>query len=327
MKQTKKIFSNNGKQMLSARAAAARLCCAPDYIGKLCRDGKLSGTQVNGAWFVYEPSLDSFEFLREEARAARSEELSTLRRQELYNNGFVSKKEIPAGISLLNLNPLITKMALASAAIGFVFIASVSLAVALRTAPGGPLGAALGELQSPFFAQKSLSFSLPSIAVFGQLFNALFASRVSVETKTKPVIRPAQQEPFPAAPTTAPAAVATADGILQAALATSSKVQYAIYPVIERTIEKERVIVENGISPELLTSIVKELAAGSDGSIQYNSSGSFSASSTALVWDNEQGALKVQGALSADSLCLRGVCLTKTQLQSLLSTTTATSTP
>ena len=80
MKQAKKIFSGDGQPMLSARAAAARFACAPDYIGKLCREGKLSGVQVNGAWFVYEASLDSFESSRQEARSARSEELSFLRK-------------------------------------------------------------------------------------------------------------------------------------------------------------------------------------------------------------------------------------------------------
>lgn len=322
MKQTKKILSRNGTQMLSARAAAARLACAPDYISKLCRDGKLSGVLVNGAWLVYGPSLDSFESSREEARAARSEELSALRKKELSGNGFVSKTETP--IAVLTLNPFLIKMALASIAVGFIFTASVALTGMLPAAAERSLGAALGTLQSPFFAQQNtgLSFSLPSTTIFGQWFDRLFASRVGFEPDTKPAVQPPpRQEPFPVA-AAAPEHVAA----LAALYATSSnaKVQYAVYPVIERTVEK--VVIENGISPELLTSIVRELAAGQDGAIQYNDNGRFAASSTALLWDDKRGAFTVSGALNANALCLRGVCLTKEQLQNLISAT-ASSTP
>ena len=309
--------------MLSARAAAARFACAPDYIGKLCREGKLAGVLVNGAWFVCEASLDSFESSRQEARAARSEELSFLRKQELSSSGFAPKKA--AAVGFFACNPLVGKASLASAAVGFIFVASVSLTGILSATPSGTLGAALGTLHSPFFAQQNPSFSMPSPAVFGQLFDKLFASRINFESKTMPIVRPPPQEPFPAAEV---AAVAADNGATLAALsAGSSKVQYAIYPVVERTIEK--VIVENGISQELLTSIVRELAAGKDGAIQYNDNGRFAASSTALMWNDKLGAFTVSGALNADSLCLQGVCLTQAQLQNLLSTTTttATSTP
>jgi len=318
MKKAKKIFSGDGQPMLSARAAAARFACAPDYIGKLCREGKLSGVQVNGAWFVHESSLDSFESSRQEARAARSEELSVLRKQELSDNGFVSKILVPD--TLFQLSPFLIKMAVASVAVGFIFTASVSLTGILSATPSGNLGAALGTLSSPFFAQQNPSFSLPSPAVFGQLFDKLFASSINFESKTTPIVRPPPQEPFPTAEV---AAVAADNSATLAALsAGSSKVQYAIYPVVERTIEK--VIIENGISQEMLTSIVRELAAGKDGAVQYNDNGHFAASSTALMWNDKLGAFTVSGALNADTLCLRGVCLTQAQLQSLLSTATST---
>ncbi len=308
--------------MLSARAAAFRLSCAPDYIGKLCRDGKLSGAQVNGAWFVYEASLNDFESSRHAARIARSEELSAIRKQELLNNGFVSKVQTPIAISILH--PLLVRIAIASAAVGFIFVASVSITRLLSVPHEESLSAALGQLQSPFFAQQNFSFLLPSTTIFGQLFDAVFASRVNFETKTEsPVKTPQPHEPFPVA------AVAAESSVVSAALsATSSKVQYAVYPVVEHTVEK--VIVENGISQELLTSIVNELAAGKNGAIQYNDNGHFAASSTALVWDDKLSAFTVSGALHADTLCLRGVCLTKAQLQNLISataTSTATSTP
>jgi len=314
MKQAKKIFSGDGQPMLSARAAAARFACAPDYIGKLCREGKLSGVQVNGAWFVYEASLDSFESSRQEARAARSEELSFLRKQELSSSGFAPKKAAAVGF----------KASLASAAVGFIFVASVSIASIAPFVQQEDLSAAIGQLRSPFFGtgeQVSIPVSMRS---FGDYFLNLFASdiRVQVTVRGQPEI-----EESAGTWITGTTSVAVAPPPDEANTETGSnrQQQIIINPVVERTVE--RVIVENGISPALLSSIVKELAIGSDGALQYSRGGAFSASSTALLWDNEQGALKVQGALNADSLCLQGVCITKAQLQNLLSTTTATSTP
>src|SRR3989338_7064085 len=321
MKQAKKIFSGDGQPMLSARAAAARFACAPDYIGKLCREGKLSGVQVNGAWFVYEASLASFESSRQEARSARSEELSFLRKQELSSSGFVPKRS--AAVGFFAFNPLIGKATLVSAAIGFIFVASVSISDLAPFVQQEDISAAIGTLRSPFFGtgeQASIPLSMRS---FGDYFLNLFASdiRVQVTVRGQPEI-----EESAGTWITGTTSVAVAPPPDEANTETGSnrQQQIIINPVVERTVE--RVIVENGISPAMLSSIVKELAIGSDGALQYSRGGAFSASSTALLWDNEQSALKVQGALNADSLCLQGVCLTKAQLQSLLSAA-ATSTP
>src|SRR3989338_7303388 len=322
MKQAKKIFSGDGQPMLSARAAAARFACAPDYIGKLCREGKLSGVQVNGAWFVYEASLDSFESSRQDARAARSEELSTLRKQELSSNGFVPKRS--AAVGFFAFNPLIGKALLLSAAIGFIFVVLVSVANIMPSVQREHLSAAIGTLRSPFFGTgEQVSIPAP-FDNFGDYFLNLFASdiRVQVTVRGQPEI---EESTGPCITGTTSVAVAppTPDDT-KTETGSNRQQQIIINPVIERTVE--RVVVENGISPALLSSIVKELAIGSDGALQYSRGGAFSASSTALLWDNEQGALKVHGALNADSLCLQGVCLTKAQLQSLLSAA-ATSTP
>src|SRR3989344_5935456 len=67
---------------LSARAVAKRLDCGPDYVGKLCRNGKLAGQRVDGAWLVSEESVRRYQGARELARKARSESLSSLRRRE-----------------------------------------------------------------------------------------------------------------------------------------------------------------------------------------------------------------------------------------------------
>ena len=82
MASTKKNYYLSGKSFLPARVAAQKLACAPDYVGKLCRDGKLDCARVDGAWLVEETSMAEFEKNRRMAKIVRAEELSLLRQQE-----------------------------------------------------------------------------------------------------------------------------------------------------------------------------------------------------------------------------------------------------
>jgi|GEM_PF-2886321 len=68
--------------MLSARKVAERLGCAQDYVSKLCREGKLAGKQIDGAWFIEQESISTFEKMREVAKIARAEALADQRRKE-----------------------------------------------------------------------------------------------------------------------------------------------------------------------------------------------------------------------------------------------------
>src|SRR3989344_3814567 len=86
MTLSKKVLNKDGKTMLSARAAAKRLLCAPDYIGRLCREGRLEGERIDGAWYVLSSSLKTFEASRELHAQERSEQLSELRRKESMMN-------------------------------------------------------------------------------------------------------------------------------------------------------------------------------------------------------------------------------------------------
>ncbi|HVY72513.1 MAG TPA: immunoglobulin-like domain-containing protein [Candidatus Paceibacterota bacterium] len=85
MSSTKKIISNTSELMLPARKAALLLKCAPDYISKLCREGKLIGKQVEGVWYVDPASISVFEENRVRAKARRSEVLAQQRRLENEN--------------------------------------------------------------------------------------------------------------------------------------------------------------------------------------------------------------------------------------------------
>src|SRR6185503_6199915 len=79
----KKIISQEQQSMLSARKAARLLKCAPDYIGKLCREGKLQGVRTKNAWFVSKESIRQFEETRDLAKAQRSSSLAQIRREEI----------------------------------------------------------------------------------------------------------------------------------------------------------------------------------------------------------------------------------------------------
>ena len=82
MSSDKKIIFDNGEPMLSAKKAAKHLQCAPDYVSKLCREGKLDGKRIDNAWFVSERSIVAFEKSRILAREERAKELAAERRKE-----------------------------------------------------------------------------------------------------------------------------------------------------------------------------------------------------------------------------------------------------
>src|SRR5262245_22242708 len=82
MSPQKKQLSQDSQPMLSAKKAAKLLHCAPDYVGKLCREGKLKGERIDNAWFVTESSIAEFQKVRVRAKEARSQALATERREE-----------------------------------------------------------------------------------------------------------------------------------------------------------------------------------------------------------------------------------------------------
>src|SRR4051812_12460333 len=87
----KKLFSANGTTMLSARKAAKVLDCAPDYVSRLCREGKLVGTRHQGAWYVEPASLSRYQLEREGARLQRAEALAAQRRSETREYAYARK--------------------------------------------------------------------------------------------------------------------------------------------------------------------------------------------------------------------------------------------
>ena len=66
------------------RAAAKRLNYVPDYVARLCREGKLDCVQIGAAWYVRKDSLAAFKITRASEKAARALKLSQFRRQQLH---------------------------------------------------------------------------------------------------------------------------------------------------------------------------------------------------------------------------------------------------
>ena len=175
MKVAKKILSSNGSPMLSARKVAKRLGCASDYVGKLCREGKLQGARINNVWFVDQKSIKLFEAQRAQAKIARAEELAQLRRSE--NKGLQSKAVLPeivpaphvkaASVAHTLVEAILRNSATRGAA---VLVGSFLLFVAAAFAAQGSnpisfltqgsLSASLAQIDSPFFGAHPMSISL-----------------------------------------------------------------------------------------------------------------------------------------------------------------------
>ena len=135
-------------KLLPARSAAQLLQCAPDYIGKLCREGRLRGRRVNQAWFVEEGSVQEFQSSRATARAARSQELSVARKQELL-------KVAPKKVRSKKMYILVPLLAL-------LVGGAVSSAPFLATVGSASLAAA-AHLDSPFFGSGEVALQVPQL--------------------------------------------------------------------------------------------------------------------------------------------------------------------
>ncbi|HVV15503.1 MAG TPA: hypothetical protein VHD55_03845, partial [Candidatus Paceibacterota bacterium] len=249
MSPAKQIISNSGEPMLSARSAAKRMNCAQDYVGRLLRDGKLRGSQINGAWFVEEKSLGEFEAARAQAKLERASALAKERKleNETYRkaNGLPAKKAVEAD-AVPSANGVASRFSslLARNAVmalgGMLLFGAVAYAGAMHQREVAmqnqtTLAASLAQVESPFFGAHPLQFgfslpakSSPSVAsdVFSQVFSFLFGPRVPAQyaagTQTSPAYGPS-----------APVAAGTAT----TTIVQNSYPVYNTYPVTERLVQ------------------------------------------------------------------------------------------
>jgi trimeric autotransporter adhesin len=238
MKPGKKIFSTNGELMLSAREAAERLSCAPDYVSKLCREGKLQGVQEQGVWLVEEESLVAFDKARELAKAARARELSEERRQESLKyreaNPISWTEKIHKASSYRGV-PFMASMVMGLALLGGSATLSKSLDI---HSLGGSLAASLAQIHSPFFA-TGVQTSAPRTGSLSAFFSSLLGGKRTTVA----------QATFPAASNATTTVV-------------SGAVVQNTYPITERTIERVVTRIESGLTQEVLDRRLQELSNG-----------------------------------------------------------------
>jgi hypothetical protein len=252
--------------MLSARSAAKLLSCAQDYVSKLCREGKLRGTQIEGAWFVEEASIHEFEVSRSLAKNQRADELARQRREE---NAAYRKQQgivpVAQDDAFSTPAPSIEKFFSSLAKSGTRNIAlalgSILLFAAVAFAGGvassqksSELAASLAQVESPFFGAHPMSIGSPtatSQSIAGNFFENLFSYFFGGKTQAQYAVAPVINTPSPATlPNNSSQAVATSSAPKQIVQNT--------YPVIEHTTTVEHVV--SGVTEEMLTSQLSELS-------------------------------------------------------------------
>jgi len=267
MSSLKKIISKTGEPMFTARKVAARLKCAPDYISKLCREGKLQGEQIDGVWFVTPSSIASFEAARTLAKQERAQELGLQRRSEKIE---YTKQHA----TFLQHIFLRTRSALVGAPIGLVAGAVLllgSLVFASTLVPNikhASLAAAVSQSETPFFGTTPPNVTLPhtgnAFAGASNFLSGLFATlfgnknqpQVAENTNAAPEPSEPAQNPL-TSQATQPGSAPASSGFVAVQQAAPTIINN--YPVIERTVEQQSAAV-GGVTEDELSSRLQELS-------------------------------------------------------------------
>ncbi len=271
MTPTKKILSKTGEPLLSARAAAKRLSCAPDYIGKLCREGKLVGIRQNNAWFVEPDSITAFEESRVAAKLERAKELSEIRKQESkqYREQSQETKSL-LGASLIEVAAKVQKSSVsgarfhahhfAVAVVASLFFGSLvfggsALMERSGFAGGGPLTASLSQLQSPFFGTGAqISFGGVDTTL-GSFISGIFGGRGrTLADAPVPDTLPA---PIPVEPTATSTQLQSSFDTGSTTSSGPTTIIQNVYPIRDHIVE--RVVTQAGVTEELMNSSLEQL--------------------------------------------------------------------
>ncbi len=329
-----KILSPSGEMMLSARKVAKRLDCAPDYVGRLCREGKLKGVRVRNAWFVDERSVTRFEASRVFAKQQRAEELSEQRRREgieykkqnaptierarIHASEFVSKYRVPQHTVVAFGVALVSGALVCAAA-----TAAVSLSVRSTT-----FGSAVGTADSPLFGVQTASV-LPVLASLEDAVVstvAHIASTLFVGTGSQYAlnVKKTAQTNSSTTPTISNTATRSAS-VPSITLAQSQPqiIQHNTYPVVERTILKTVVGTSTGVTEAELDTKLEQLSA----SIQSHLPGITTPTGYVAMGGAVTNITQtIQPVVADDYLPLSGGALTGPLTSALNDTATTTST-
>src|SRR6266481_714695 len=83
------------QNLLSTKDASALSGYNPDYLARLCRSGKIAGTQIGRTWLVNRESLEQFVREQEERKVQIATELSQAREKEYQE----AQREVHLGMS------------------------------------------------------------------------------------------------------------------------------------------------------------------------------------------------------------------------------------
>ncbi len=189
-------ISFDGVKYISAGDAAERSGFTCDYIGRLCRDGKVRGRRIGKNWYVENKSFGEFLVTQEYTKSLRNESLARERAQE-YKAGGVApavKSTVPVALAAL-IAPVVEKKASARIessastlkqrseeirgklleALNTKTPEAVKSAANLAYAPGGFTSAAFQTLHVPVytltplmeFAHKLIALTLTLALVLG----------------------------------------------------------------------------------------------------------------------------------------------------------------
>jgi len=263
MISSKNTISNDGQPMLSARKVAARLKCAPDYVSKLCREGKLKGEQVGGQWFVIPSSIEEFEATRISGKEQRSAQLAEQRRNEQVTF------QIQHG-TLIERIVLRAKKISVGAPIGIALGASLLFGALVFASsmhvPQQNQYAALSQAQSPFFGTQAPAITLPTntgkaFAGATSFLSNVFATLFGGQTKVAQITPEATQKTdspesgksiakdFPTSGAVAPSYIP--------GKSVSAPSVVNNYPVVERIVE--RTVATGGVNEAYVTGRLEDL--------------------------------------------------------------------
>ena len=260
--------------MLSAKNAAKRLACAPDYVGKLCREGKLDGKRIDNAWYVSLRSLNEFEHNRVIAKGERAKELAAERRKE--NEAYRKVNNLPVlppktADTVTSQKPFnfagqshIKKAGVFALGASLLFASLVFAGAASSTINPQSLTAALSQVESPFFALTPVSLpqGTTTTASTGGFLSSILAYLFGGNT-TSPQLAtnsPAPSQPLPPESSAAPRLPAEPAANSAAQTATQSPLQTIVQNITQPVIEKDVVTTESGITQADLDTQLNELS-------------------------------------------------------------------
>ena len=218
----------NGVEFVSAIEAGKEFGITNDYVTQFCRRKQIHARRVGHSWYVEREGLKNFIIERERTAIRRSEELARQRAEEYrrLNGKRRSSTHVPRLSAVLQLGSLL-----------------VALGLTLGTL-------AIADTAYGRFTGDSHSFAYPSLAAAGNLGDSLFnwlTSLWGLPNNQSDYVPPRWEK-------------TVIDE--KASFVEAKQIPPTIVnnnPVVERVVETERIVVEGGLTEELLSARLNDL--------------------------------------------------------------------